>query len=108
VCACLLMVALPKPRQGVLRAPRALVFGWLVDPEELAKWWGPKGFTAPSVQLDAAAHRLGWRRLTRPTRLQSFAIGLSLGRNMLHSGESAGATARQGARHSGASQPSMM
>jgi uncharacterized protein YndB with AHSA1/START domain len=36
----------------VLPAPRARVFGACTEPDELAKWWGPKGFTAPSVELD--------------------------------------------------------
>jgi len=38
--------------ERVLPAPRSLVFRAHTDPGELAKWWGPKGFTAPSVQLD--------------------------------------------------------
>jgi uncharacterized protein YndB with AHSA1/START domain len=38
--------------ERILRAPRSLVFRWHIDPDELAKWWGPKGFTAPNVQLD--------------------------------------------------------
>ena len=33
-------------------APRAVVYRALTDPEELAKWWGPRGFTAPSVESD--------------------------------------------------------
>jgi uncharacterized protein YndB with AHSA1/START domain len=36
----------------VLPAPRAVVYRALTDPEELAKWWGPRGFTAPSVEFD--------------------------------------------------------
>jgi uncharacterized protein YndB with AHSA1/START domain len=35
----------------VLPAPRAVVYGALADPEELARWWGPRGFTAPSVEF---------------------------------------------------------
>lgn len=38
--------------ERVLLAPRSLVFRAQTEPGELAKWWGPKGFTAPSVQLD--------------------------------------------------------
>jgi uncharacterized protein YndB with AHSA1/START domain len=33
-------------------APRGRVFNALVTPDELAKWWGPKGFTSPSIDLD--------------------------------------------------------
>jgi uncharacterized protein YndB with AHSA1/START domain len=36
----------------VLPAPRATLYRALTEPEELAKWWGPRGFTAPSVELD--------------------------------------------------------
>ena len=36
----------------VLPAPRPLVFKACSDPDELAKWWGPRGFTAPSVEVD--------------------------------------------------------
>jgi len=38
--------------ERVLPAPPSLVFRADTDPGELAKWWGPKGFTAPTVQLD--------------------------------------------------------
>jgi uncharacterized protein YndB with AHSA1/START domain len=34
-------------------APRALVFQAWVDPQRLAKWWGPKGFTNPVCEVDA-------------------------------------------------------
>jgi uncharacterized protein YndB with AHSA1/START domain len=37
-------------------APRDQVFRSHVDPEQLAQWWGPTGFTVPSVDLDV---RLG-------------------------------------------------
>jgi uncharacterized protein YndB with AHSA1/START domain len=35
-----------------LPAPRPLVFRMLTSPDLFARWWGPKGFTAPSVALD--------------------------------------------------------
>jgi uncharacterized protein YndB with AHSA1/START domain len=35
-----------------LAAPRSVVFAALIKPDELAKWWGPKGFTAPSIELE--------------------------------------------------------
>ncbi|MGW4168404.1 SRPBCC family protein [Streptomyces chartreusis] len=38
--------------QRVLRAPRSVVFRALTEPQELAKWWGPEGFTVPSVESD--------------------------------------------------------
>jgi uncharacterized protein YndB with AHSA1/START domain len=36
----------------ILPAPRASVYRALTEPTELAKWWGPHGFTAPSVEFD--------------------------------------------------------
>ncbi len=36
----------------VLDAPRAVVFRALSETQELAKWWGPDGFTIPSVESD--------------------------------------------------------
>ncbi|MDB5065633.1 MAG: polyketide cyclase [Chloroflexi bacterium] len=35
-----------------LDAPRALVFRAWTDPEHLARWWGPRGFTTPSCTMD--------------------------------------------------------
>jgi uncharacterized protein YndB with AHSA1/START domain len=42
----------------VLPAARSVVFGAFVDPTQLAKWWGPEGFTIPSL---AFRPRLGGR-----------------------------------------------
>jgi uncharacterized protein YndB with AHSA1/START domain len=36
----------------ILPAPRVAVYRALSDPEVLARWWGPRGFTAPSVDFD--------------------------------------------------------
>jgi uncharacterized protein YndB with AHSA1/START domain len=36
----------------VLPARREVVFRACTEPDELAKWWGPRGFTAPSVEMD--------------------------------------------------------
>ena len=33
-------------------APRELVFKVWTQPEHLVRWWGPKGFTTPSSQVD--------------------------------------------------------
>lgn len=35
-----------------LDAPRERIFKALTDPGELAKWWGPYGFTTPEVEVD--------------------------------------------------------
>jgi uncharacterized protein YndB with AHSA1/START domain len=39
----------------VLPAPQSMVFRACTEPEELAKWWGPRGFTAPSIESDLRA-----------------------------------------------------
>jgi uncharacterized protein YndB with AHSA1/START domain len=36
----------------VLPAPGAVVFRLFAEPDELAKWWGPAGFTVPEIDLD--------------------------------------------------------
>ena len=44
------MLALHLER--VLPAPPSLVFRMLVEPDLLAQWWGPKGFSVPRLDLD--------------------------------------------------------
>jgi uncharacterized protein YndB with AHSA1/START domain len=39
----------------VLPAPRAEVWGAITDSAKLAEWWGPQGFTIPSVEFEARA-----------------------------------------------------
>jgi uncharacterized protein YndB with AHSA1/START domain len=36
----------------VLAAPPRVVFDAFADPDKLAQWWGPAGFTVPSVDFD--------------------------------------------------------
>jgi uncharacterized protein YndB with AHSA1/START domain len=36
----------------VLPAPRSVVFKAFSDPNELAKWWGPDGFSIPSLDFN--------------------------------------------------------
>jgi uncharacterized protein YndB with AHSA1/START domain len=38
--------------QRVLPAPSPAVFDAFADPDKLARWWGPAGFTVPSVDFD--------------------------------------------------------
>jgi uncharacterized protein YndB with AHSA1/START domain len=47
------------PRTGLvlrlewtLPARRAAVYRALTDPEELGRWWGPRGFTTPRVEFE--------------------------------------------------------
>ena len=37
----------------VFDAPRRVVFKAWIDPEQLARWWGPRGFTHPLCEVDA-------------------------------------------------------
>lgn len=37
---------------GVVRVPPWRVFEAMTDPEQVAVWWGPEGFTCPEVSLD--------------------------------------------------------
>ena len=39
--------------ERVLPAAPPILFGSCVDPSEHAKWWGPQGFTTPSLEFDA-------------------------------------------------------
>jgi uncharacterized protein YndB with AHSA1/START domain len=41
------------------------VYRALTDPQELGGWWGPHGFTAPSVELDPRIGR-GYRIAMQP------------------------------------------
>jgi uncharacterized protein YndB with AHSA1/START domain len=38
--------------ERVLDAPRDKVWEAWTDPEQFKKWWGPKDFTAPTVEID--------------------------------------------------------
>lgn len=38
--------------RSTFRAPRERVYRMLSDPAELAKWWGPRGFTMPASDVD--------------------------------------------------------
>ena len=53
--------ALTLEMKRVLPAARPVVFAAFTDPDQLARWWGPVGFTVPSVTLEArvgAAYRI--------------------------------------------------
>ena len=45
------MSVLTLALRRVLRAPRPVVYEIFCDPAELAKWWGPKGFTTPCLEF---------------------------------------------------------
>jgi uncharacterized protein YndB with AHSA1/START domain len=37
---------------GIVQASPQRVFEAMTDPEHVAEWWGPEGFTCPAVSLD--------------------------------------------------------
>jgi uncharacterized protein YndB with AHSA1/START domain len=45
-------------------APREAVFRAWTDPRQLAKWWGPKGFTCPECDMDVREGG-SWRTVMR-------------------------------------------
>lgn len=57
--------------QRVLGAPRSVVFRALTEPQELAMWWGPDGFTIPSVESDLRAGG-GYRIVMQPPEGDPF------------------------------------
>jgi uncharacterized protein YndB with AHSA1/START domain len=38
--------------ERIFDAPRERVWEAWTDPEQVKKWWGPKGYTAPSIESD--------------------------------------------------------
>ena len=56
-----------------VEAPRQRVWEALVDPEQVARWWGPAGFTMPAAELDA---RVGgvYRFTMQPPEGEAFLV----------------------------------
>jgi uncharacterized protein YndB with AHSA1/START domain len=48
----------------VFDAPRELVFAAWIEPEQLARWWGPAGMTTPLESIEIDARPGGVLRLT--------------------------------------------
>jgi uncharacterized protein YndB with AHSA1/START domain len=59
--------------QRRLPAARSVVFAAFSDPNQLAKWWGPDGFTIPSLEFDP---RVGerYRIEMQPPEGESFQL----------------------------------
>lgn len=55
----------------LLRAPRERVFGLLTEPDELARWWGPHGFTTPEIELELGVGS-GFRFTMQPPEGDAF------------------------------------
>ncbi len=53
----------PAPREAVWRA--------LIEPDELTRWWGPSGFTTPSIELDLRVGG-GYRIAMQPPEGEPF------------------------------------
>jgi uncharacterized protein YndB with AHSA1/START domain len=47
--------ALMLELERVLPESRPVVYAAFTDPNELARWWGPEGFTTPSLNFQARA-----------------------------------------------------
>ncbi len=56
-----------------LPAPRSEVFRAMTEPEQLAKWWGPRGFTVPRVEMDLRPGG-GYRIEMQPPEGASFQL----------------------------------
>ena len=50
----------------VFEAPRSLVFKAWTQPEHLARWWGPKGFTLVACEMDVRPGGAWFRRMRSP------------------------------------------
>lgn len=57
----------------MLRAPRDVVYAAFSDPAELRRWWGPSGFTVPSLEFQP---RVGerYRIEMQPPEGEPFAV----------------------------------
>jgi uncharacterized protein YndB with AHSA1/START domain len=57
----------------VLPAPPSVVFAAFSEPNELSKWWGPQGFTTPSLDFDPSV-RATYRIEMQPPEGNSFEL----------------------------------
>jgi uncharacterized protein YndB with AHSA1/START domain len=55
----------------ILSAPPERIFQALTEPAELARWWGPHGFTIPEIELDLSVGG-GYRFTMRPPEGDPF------------------------------------
>jgi uncharacterized protein YndB with AHSA1/START domain len=60
----------------VLDAPRELVFAAWVDPAQAAQWWGPKGFTTISSEMDVRVDGAWRRRMRAPEGSEHISRGV--------------------------------
>ena len=57
----------------VLPAPRDRVWQAMTEPDQIAEWWGPKGFTTPSVEFGRRAGD-GYRIAMQPPEGDLFQL----------------------------------
>ena len=62
----------------VFDAPRDEVFRYFVDPELLAQWWGPDGFTTPVDQVEVEARVGGKHHKTMVLESPEIAAGMGV------------------------------
>ena len=55
----------------VVDAPPERIFDLLTEPAEVAKWWGPHGFTTPEIELDLSVGG-GYRYTMQPPDGEAF------------------------------------
>src|SRR5258708_15199326 len=60
----------------VLDAPRELVLAAWVDPAQAALWWGPKGFTTVSAEMDVWVGGAWRRRMRSPEGSEHVSRGV--------------------------------
>jgi uncharacterized protein YndB with AHSA1/START domain len=60
----------------VFDAPRALVFKAWSQPEHLARWWGPKGFTLIACEMDVRPGGAWFRRMRSPEGIEYIKRGI--------------------------------
>jgi uncharacterized protein YndB with AHSA1/START domain len=59
--------------ERLLSGVRPLIFAAFTDPDQLAKWWGPEGFTTPSLDFRARVGE-GYRIEMQPPDGDSFTL----------------------------------
>ena len=62
----------------VFDAPREVVFRHLVEPDLIAQWWGPDGFTTPADQVEVDATVGGPHRKTMVLESSEIAAGMGV------------------------------
>lgn len=62
----------------VFDAPREEVFRYLVEPDLVAQWWGPDGFTTPADRVEIEAKVGGAHRKTMVLESAEIASGMGV------------------------------